>query len=167
MDRLPGSTIHVYRDDVFRDVCRCAGPASANNSEAAKACHHGGYADWTDADGNAFRDAGACVSYVARGETVAPVGPAPYVTVANQSNTQTDRCGFAVTTYRFLTGNYYFLEAMGGKAEFSGTNLFYNSPWTPVSGSWWMDGNAHTVTVSISNAVRSELLATESLELQR
>jgi hypothetical protein len=94
------------------------------------------------------------------------VDPAPYVTVANQSNTQTGRCGFVVTAYHFPTGNYYLVEAIGGKAEFTGTNLFYNSPWTTVSGSWWMDGEAYAVTVSISNADRSELRATESLELQ-
>jgi hypothetical protein len=61
-----------------------AAPAAANpgnaggNSDASAACEGGGYADWTDADGNAFRNAGACVSYAARGGTLTPVSVNPF-----------------------------------------------------------------------------------------
>ncbi len=49
-------------------------PAVAGgNASASAACEGTGYLDWTDADGNAFRNAGACVSYAARGGTLAPV----------------------------------------------------------------------------------------------
>ena len=43
------------------------------NAVAAAACQDGGYVDWTDAAGNAFRNSGACVSYAARGGTLVPV----------------------------------------------------------------------------------------------
>ena len=51
-----------------------AKPGNAGgNSAASAACANGGFADWTDADGNAFRNEGACVSYAAHGGTLVPV----------------------------------------------------------------------------------------------
>jgi hypothetical protein len=53
-----------------------AAPALATsgaNAEAAAACQEEGFLDWTDADGNAFRNAGDCVSYAAHGGTLLPV----------------------------------------------------------------------------------------------
>jgi hypothetical protein len=47
--------------------------AKSDSSEAAAACQDGGYADWTDAAGNAFGNTGACVSYAAHGGTLVPV----------------------------------------------------------------------------------------------
>ena len=47
--------------------------AESGKSAAAAACQDGGYVDWTDAAGNAFRTTGACVSYVAHGGTLVPV----------------------------------------------------------------------------------------------
>ena len=47
--------------------------AESGNSAAAAACLDGGYVDWTDAAGNAFRNTGACVSYAAHGGTLVPV----------------------------------------------------------------------------------------------
>jgi hypothetical protein len=47
--------------------------AESGNSEAAAACQDGGYVDWTDAAGNAFRNTGACVSYAAHGGALVPV----------------------------------------------------------------------------------------------
>ncbi len=58
-----------------------AKPADGNaggNSEASAACENGGYASWTDAAGNAFRNAGACVSYAAHGGTLMPVVVNPF-----------------------------------------------------------------------------------------
>ena len=46
---------------------------AGGNAEASAACEGMGYLDWTDADGNAFRNTGACVSYAARGGTLVPV----------------------------------------------------------------------------------------------
>lgn len=43
------------------------------NSFASAACADRGYLDWTDAAGNAFRNAGACVSYAAHGGTLVPL----------------------------------------------------------------------------------------------
>jgi hypothetical protein len=47
--------------------------AAGGNAAASAACEGAGYLDWTDAEGNAFRNAGACVSYAARGGTLVPV----------------------------------------------------------------------------------------------
>ena len=47
--------------------------AGSGNSAAAAACQGGGYVDWTDAAGNAFRNTGACVSYAAHGGTLVPI----------------------------------------------------------------------------------------------
>jgi hypothetical protein len=49
------------------------GGNAGGNSDAAAACEDGGYSDWTDAAGNAFRNEGACVSYAAHGGTLVPV----------------------------------------------------------------------------------------------
>lgn len=43
------------------------------NAAASVACEGDGYLDWTDAAGNAFRNAGACVRYAAHGGTLTPV----------------------------------------------------------------------------------------------
>jgi hypothetical protein len=43
------------------------------NAAASAACENDGYLDWTDVDGNAFRNAGACVRYAAHGGTLVPV----------------------------------------------------------------------------------------------
>ena len=46
---------------------------SGGNAEAAAACQEGGYLEWTDSAGNAFRNSGECVSYAAHGGTLTPV----------------------------------------------------------------------------------------------
>ena len=46
---------------------------SGGNAEAAAACQDGGYLEWTDSAGNAFRNSGECVSYAAHGGTLTPV----------------------------------------------------------------------------------------------
>ena len=50
---------------------------AGGNAAAAAACRNGGYVDWTDADGNPFKNQGDCVSYVARGGVLRPrtIGP--------------------------------------------------------------------------------------------
>lgn len=53
-----------------------AAPALARtggNAEAAAACQEGGYLEWTDSAGNAFRSGGDCASYAAHGGTLLPV----------------------------------------------------------------------------------------------
>ena len=57
------------------------GGNAGGNSAAAAACREGGYRDWTDVAGNAFRNEGACVSYAARGGTLVPVVVAPFSVV--------------------------------------------------------------------------------------
>ena len=52
--------------------------ARGGNAQAAAACKNGGYVNWTDTDGNAFRNVGACVSYVARGGVLVPVATGPF-----------------------------------------------------------------------------------------
>jgi len=61
-----------------------AGPAlaaSGGNSAASTACANGGYVNFTDTSGNAFRNEGACVSYAAHGGTLVPVAVAPFSVV--------------------------------------------------------------------------------------
>ena len=48
--------------------------AKGGNSDAAKACQKGGHATVLGANGEAFRNAGQCVSYVASGGTLQPIG---------------------------------------------------------------------------------------------
>ncbi len=47
--------------------------AAGGNAAASAACEGAGYLAWTDAEGDAFRNTGACVSYAARGGTLVPV----------------------------------------------------------------------------------------------
>jgi hypothetical protein len=54
---------------------------SGGNSAAAAACRSGGYVNFTDTAGHPFRNAGACVSYAARGGTLVPVASGPFSVV--------------------------------------------------------------------------------------
>ena len=148
--------------------------ASANNSEAAKACQQDGYLDWTDADGNPFRNAGACASYVARGGTIVPVhvGPSPYIEITDISYTDLAHghyCGWLFTFYHFPAGTYYW-ESTGGYYT-HGQNI--TLPSTSSSGYQLRtllfsgNGNTYTVTVSVySSSDRTELIATDTLLLR-
>jgi hypothetical protein len=55
--------------------------ASGGNSAASAACESGGYVNFTDSAGNAFRNEGACVRYAAHGGTLVPVAVAPFSVV--------------------------------------------------------------------------------------
>ncbi len=55
--------------------------APGGNSAASAACENGGYVNFTDTSGNAFRNEGACVSYAAHGGTLVPVAVAPFSVV--------------------------------------------------------------------------------------
>lgn len=48
------------------------------NSAAAAACEDGGFVNWTDESGNAFRNEGACASYAAHGGTLVAVVVSPF-----------------------------------------------------------------------------------------
>jgi hypothetical protein len=58
-----------------------AAPALASvpggHSAAAMACQAGGFRDYTDVEGNAFRNAGHCVRYAAAGGQLVPVDEEP------------------------------------------------------------------------------------------
>jgi hypothetical protein len=47
-----------------------AGKGKGGNSAAAHACQHGGYRNFTRADGTSFKNTGKCVSYAAHGGTL-------------------------------------------------------------------------------------------------
>ncbi len=47
--------------------------SAQGNSEAAQSCQGEGYLNYTDANGNAFKNAGQCASYAAQGATLVPV----------------------------------------------------------------------------------------------
>lgn len=61
-----------------------AGPVAAapggNSANAAK-CAEGGYLDYTDAQGNPFKNEGQCTSYAARGGQLVPVPTADFTRV--------------------------------------------------------------------------------------
>ena len=46
--------------------------AAQGNSDDAHACQHGGYLNYTDADGNPFKNTGQCTRYAAQGEALVP-----------------------------------------------------------------------------------------------
>ena len=69
------------------------GGNASGNSEASAACGDGGYQDWTDAAGDPFRNAGACVSYAARGGTLLPIVVNPFSVAYGPSGTN----GFRAT----------------------------------------------------------------------
>jgi len=46
------------------------GKGKGGNSAAAHACQHGGYKNFTRADGTSFKNTGKCVSYAAHGGTL-------------------------------------------------------------------------------------------------
>jgi hypothetical protein len=52
--------------------------APGGNSDASAACENGGYVNWTDSDGNAFRNEGACVRYAAHGGVLVPAEAQPF-----------------------------------------------------------------------------------------
>jgi len=54
---------------------------TGGNAAASAACRGGGYVTWTDAGGNSFRNAGACVSYAAHGGRLVPVATGPFSVV--------------------------------------------------------------------------------------
>jgi hypothetical protein len=59
-------------------------PAQAKpggNAAASAACKNGGFVNYTDTSGNAFRNEGDCVSYAARGGILVPVAVTPFSVV--------------------------------------------------------------------------------------
>jgi hypothetical protein len=57
-----------------------AGPVAAapgGNAANAHKCEEGGYLDYTDAQGNPFKNEGKCTSYAARGGQLVPVPTGP------------------------------------------------------------------------------------------
>lgn len=109
----------------FVALAAVPGTAIANNSEAAKTCQKEGYLDWTDAEGNAFANAGQCVRYVATGGTLKPVAPVTPVAPVGPSITATATLatasqqgpGFAisVTGTNFTPHQKLFLIALYGE----------------------------------------------------
>ena len=75
------------------------GGNAGGNSYASAVCGEGGYVNWTDAAGNAFRNEGDCVSYAAHGGTLVPV-VVPPVTPFSVSYGPMGTNGFTAT----LTG---------------------------------------------------------------
>ena len=51
--------------------------AAGGNNANAKACQQGGWKNWVQADGTQFENAGACVSYAAKGGSLTTPPPAP------------------------------------------------------------------------------------------
>src|SRR5215212_12242637 len=51
--------------------------AAGGNAANAHKCKQGGYLDYTDANGNPFKNEGQCTSYAARGGQLVPVPTGP------------------------------------------------------------------------------------------
>ena len=74
-----------------------SGGNAGGNSAASAACENGGYANWTDAAGNPFRNAGACTSYAAHGNALVPVAPPAPVNPFSVAYTRFGSSGFQAT----------------------------------------------------------------------
>jgi hypothetical protein len=64
-----------------------ADAATGGNSANAAKCEEGGYLDYTDAQGNAFKNAGQCTSYAARGGQLVPVPTGPDISIDQAAGT--------------------------------------------------------------------------------
>jgi hypothetical protein len=79
-----------------------AGAAPSGNAEAKAACENGGYVNYTDADGNPFKNEGQCIKYAAQGNTPVPVVTEdPAVTRCKQEAVQ---AGINPAGYNIITG---------------------------------------------------------------
>src|SRR5215208_3046364 len=67
-----------------------AGPvtaAPAGNAANAAKCEEGGYLDYTDAQGNPFKNEGQCTRYAARGGELVPVPTRPDISIDQETST--------------------------------------------------------------------------------
>src|SRR5215207_72190 len=67
-----------------------AGPvaaAPAGNAANAAKCEEGGYLDYTDANGDPFKNEGQCTSYAARGGQLVPVPTTPDISINQETST--------------------------------------------------------------------------------
>jgi hypothetical protein len=61
--------------------------AAGGNSANAHKCEEGGYLDYTDANGDPFKNEGQCTSYAARGGQLVPVPTGPDITIDQAAGT--------------------------------------------------------------------------------
>ncbi len=98
--------------------------SSQGNSQAAQSCQGKGYLTFTDADGNAFRNAGQCTRFAAQGNTLVPV-------VVPDPGGGTDSVGGA---YLSLVAKQ--THKAGGTFTYRGSGLL---PGTPITErSYWV-----------------------------
>ena len=97
--------------------------AADGNATNAQLCEEGGYLDYTDADGTAFKNEGHCTRYAAQGGTlVAPrtVTISYYDIDVEWSNW----CGYTVAVAGFAPSTYDLLLASN---RWSGTAVYANA----------------------------------------
>jgi hypothetical protein len=61
--------------------------AAGGNAANAHKCEEGGYLDYTDANGDPFKNEGQCTSYAARGGQLVPVPTGPDITIDQAAGT--------------------------------------------------------------------------------
>lgn len=132
--------------------------APGGNSANAAKCHQGGYLDYTDANGNPFKNAGQCTSYAARGGQLVPVPTADIF--LDQASGTISGTGFTPNSPITLTRAYspngeafydYFgdTDATGDFSFFS----YFNFCWDPSNTSVEVtatDGAGVSVTESFA-----------------
>jgi Ca2+-binding RTX toxin-like protein len=84
--------------------------APGGNAGGSAACENGGYRNYTDANGNAFKNEGQCVKYAAKGNTLVPVVTEdPAVTRCKQ---EAAAAGFDPSAFTIITGTEGDVEAL-------------------------------------------------------
>jgi hypothetical protein len=61
--------------------------APGGNAANAHKCEEGGYLDYTDANGDPFKNEGQCTSYAARGGQLVPVPTTPDISINQETST--------------------------------------------------------------------------------
>jgi hypothetical protein len=134
-----------------------AAAAPGGNADAAHACQQGGFLDWTRDDGTAFKNAGQCASYVARGGTLtSPVSVTATVTIVEEV-TESGYCFLSVQGENFdPETDYTATESVNGApvavyvvtTDGNGTFSIF-----PMVGNWvtWSVSISHGGTVIASS----------------
>ncbi len=138
------------------------------NSDAADACQHGGWQDWLDADGNPFENQGHCVSYVAQGNDLQLLVPAPYLLIEQVQYGPGGTCQFWVKVYHFTEGPGYRFQTYGAFIPVD-TGYTYSESFPNgqvVSGlSWPADGVTYSVYTVATDADGNHVATSTTYEI--
>ena len=105
-----------------------AAPGGGNSAGSA-ACEEGGYLDWTDAAGNAFKNEGACIRYAAQGGQLVAVVGEPNISVSTTAlDGNPSACLLTVSVANYPAGSYF--PTFQGYWNIGGVFQIHAGPWT-------------------------------------